>query len=140
VRGSWGKWGHLECGVKWRAWSARQGRRWAVGIRQQRRLEWARHNTKAPSCAEYVSSRALCAIICYDLDNCDCEPCLNMSICFRRINHMALENHLHSSSGIRQVVSGTVCTSSITRQYMGHGGRLPANCCLTVYYLPAYSP
>ncbi len=29
-------------------------------------------------------------------------------VCFRRINHMAVKNHLHSSSGVREVVSGTI--------------------------------
>ncbi len=29
---------------------------------------------------------------------------------------------------------------SLTREYMEHGGRLPANCALTVYYLPVYPP
>ncbi len=32
------------------------------------------------------------------------------------------------------------CTLSITREYMEHGGRLPAICALTVYYLPVYPP
>jgi hypothetical protein len=88
---------------------------WHQTAEEIRRLEDVRrhgervgHNTKAPLCTEYVSSRASCAIICYDLDNCDREPCLNVSICFRRINHMAVKNQLHSSSGVREVVSGTV--------------------------------
>ncbi len=42
------------------------------------------------------------------LDNHDCEPCFTVSICFRRINHMAVKNHLHLSSGVREVVSGTI--------------------------------
>ncbi len=28
--------------------------------------------------------------------------------CFRRINHLVVKNHLHSSSGVREVVSSTV--------------------------------
>jgi hypothetical protein len=40
------------------------------------------------------------------LNNYDCEPCLTIPICFRRVNHMAVKNHLHSSSGVREVVSG----------------------------------
>jgi hypothetical protein len=28
-------------------------------------------------------------------------------VCFRRINHLAVKNHLHSSSGVREVVSST---------------------------------
>ncbi len=38
------------------------------------------------------------------------------------------------------VTTGLACTSSITREYMEHGGRLPANCALTVYYLPVFPP
>ncbi len=48
-----------------------------------------------------------CALICYIPDSCDCEPYLTVSIFFRRINHMAVKNHLHSSSGVQEVVSGT---------------------------------
>jgi hypothetical protein len=29
-------------------------------------------------------------------------------VCFRRINHMAVKNHLHSSFGVREVVLGTI--------------------------------
>ncbi len=36
--------------------------------------------------------------------------------------------------------TGLACTLSITREYMEHGGRLPANCALTMYYLPVYPP
>ncbi len=32
------------------------------------------------------------------------------------------------------------CTLSLTREYMEHGGRLPANCALTVYFLPVHAP
>jgi hypothetical protein len=35
---------------------------------------------------------------------------------------------------------GLACTLSITREYMEHGGRLSANCALTMYYLPVYPP
>ncbi len=33
------------------------------------------------------------------------------------------------------LTTGLACTSSITREYMEHGGRLHANCALTVYYV-----
>jgi hypothetical protein len=39
-----------------------------------------------------------------------------------------------------QLTTGLACTLSITREYMELGGRLPANCVLTVYYLPVYPP
>ncbi len=35
----WGKWSHLECCGRWGTRPARRGRKWAVGIRQWRRLE-----------------------------------------------------------------------------------------------------
>ncbi len=34
-----------------------------------------------------------------------------------------------------QLTMGLACTLSLTREYMEHGGRLPANCALTVYYV-----
>ncbi len=34
-----------------------------------------------------------------------------------------------------QLTTGLECTLSLTREYMEHGGSLPANCALTVYYL-----
>jgi hypothetical protein len=52
----------------------------------------------------------LCAIIFHILDNSNREPCLTVPICFRRINHMAVKNHLHSSSGVQEVVLGTLIT------------------------------
>ena len=39
-----------------------------------------------------------------------------------------------------QLTMGLACTLSLTREYIEHGGRLPANCALTVYYLPVYPP
>jgi hypothetical protein len=39
-----------------------------------------------------------------------------------------------------QLTTGLACTLSLTREYMEHGGRLPANYALTVYYLPVYPP
>jgi hypothetical protein len=58
----------------------------------------------------YAQSTYLICKTCINLlysDSCNREPCLIVSICFRGINHMAVENHLHSSSGVRKVVSGT---------------------------------
>ncbi len=39
-----------------------------------------------------------------------------------------------------QLTTGLACTLSLTREYMENGGRLLANCALTVYYLPVYPP
>jgi hypothetical protein len=38
------------------------------------------------------------------------------------------------------LTTGLACTLSLTRQYMEQGGRLPADCALTVFYLSVYSP
>jgi hypothetical protein len=58
----------------------------------RRHGDWARHDTtKAPLCTEYVSLCVLCASICCTLDDCSREPYLTVSICFRRINHMAVK-------------------------------------------------
>ncbi len=62
----------------------------------------------------------LCATIHYTPDSCNCEPCLTVSVCFRRINHMAVKNHLHSSSGVREVVSSTVHTLKCLYLYQTH--------------------
>jgi hypothetical protein len=42
----------------------------------------------------------ICALVFCISDSCNREPYLTVSICFRRINHMAVKNHLHSSSGV----------------------------------------
>jgi hypothetical protein len=34
-------------------------------------------------------------------------------VCFRRINYLVVKNHLHSSSGVREVVSSTIPTYKI---------------------------
>jgi hypothetical protein len=80
----------------------------------------ALHGTKAPLCTEYVSLCALCALTCCILDDCNHERCFTLSICFRRINHMAVKNHLHSSSGVQEVVSGTVLIYCVTHHVRVH--------------------
>jgi hypothetical protein len=37
-------------------------------------------------------------------------------ICFRKINHLVVKNHLHSSSGVREVVSSTTILQ-FSREY-----------------------
>jgi hypothetical protein len=64
----------------------------------------ARHNIKPALCIICI----LCVTIRYIPDNCNRELCLTVPICFRRINHMAVKNHLHSSSGVQEVVAGTI--------------------------------
>ncbi len=112
----------LSAGERW--WPARQTGKETGSCHQtveevrcpknvRRHGERARHGTKTPLCTECVSLCVLCAIICYNLDDCNREPYLNVSICFRRINHKAVKNHLHSSSGVREVVSGTILKPDI---------------------------
>jgi hypothetical protein len=93
----------------------RGGKR-TVGIRQWRRLDVqdagelegrARQTQNQPYAQSTCILCVICALICYIPDSCNHEPYLTVSICFRRINHMAVKNHLHSSSGVREVVSGT---------------------------------
>jgi hypothetical protein len=36
----------------------------------------------------------------FSLNNCNREQCLILIICFRRINHMVVKNHVHSSSDV----------------------------------------
>ncbi len=62
----------------------------------------------------------MCNNLFYPWD-CNREPCLTMSICFRRINHMAVKIHLHSSSGVREVVSDTVPKGLIPHRYLFRG-------------------
>ncbi len=80
-----------------------------VGIRQWRRLDTPRcQKAWGTSSARHQDTimhrvciiRESCAIICHNLNDCNHDPCLTVSICFRRINHMAVKNHLHSSSGV----------------------------------------
>jgi hypothetical protein len=73
----------------------------------RRHGRWARHGTKAPLCTKYASLCVSCVLTCCILDDCNREPCFTLSICFRRINHISVKNHLHSSSGVREVVAGT---------------------------------
>jgi hypothetical protein len=122
VHGPWGKWGHIECGEKWGTRPAKRGGKQTVGIRQWRMLDvsrcwtsqgtgWAQHESSLMHRVRIIC--VICALICYSPDSYDRKPCLTVSICFRRINHMAVKNHFHSSSGVREVVSGT----SITMQF-----------------------
>jgi hypothetical protein len=56
-----------------------------------------------------------------------------------KVDHGPLSESMYTADST-QLTTGLVCTLSITREYMEHGGRLPANSALTVYYLPVYSP
>ncbi len=94
-------------------WPAGRGKRRAVGIRQWRRIDISgclrKQETGSPQhqatfmhrvciivhCVLITTSTTITGIVFY---------CI---ICFRRINHLVVKNHLHSSSGVREVVSST---------------------------------
>jgi hypothetical protein len=112
-----GKWGHLGCCGRRGTQPASRGEEQAVGIRQLRRLDVLKMlegtGDGLDTTSSYVYAQSMyhmCIMrdnsLC--LNNYDCEPCHTVPICFRRINHMAVKNHLQSSSGVREVVSGTV--------------------------------
>jgi hypothetical protein len=62
----------------------------------------AQCDIKTSLCTEYV---LLCMLTYFKLDNCNRERCL---LCFRRINHMVVKDHWHSSSDVQEVVSSTM--------------------------------
>jgi hypothetical protein len=110
-RRPWGNGGHL--GIRGTQ-SARSGKGRTVGIGQWRRVDVTKclrkEETGSPQhqatfmhrvciivhCALSITSTTITVIVFY---------CI---ICFRRINHLVVKNHLHSSSGVRAVVSSTV--------------------------------
>ncbi len=56
-----------------------------------------------------------------------------------KVDHGPLSESMYTACSTH-LTTGLACTLSLTRQYMEHGGGLPANCALTVYYLPVYPP
>jgi hypothetical protein len=56
-----------------------------------------------------------------------------------KVDHGPLLESMYTACSTH-LTTGLACTLSLTRQYMKHGGHLPANCALTVYYLPVYPP
>jgi hypothetical protein len=110
VCGSWGNGSHLGSqGTQ----PTRRGKRRAVGIRQWRRIditgclkiqEMGSSQHRATfmhsvsvivHCVVITAPTTITGIVFY---------CI---ICFRKINHLVVKNHLHSSSGVREVVSST---------------------------------
>ncbi len=56
-----------------------------------------------------------------------------------KVDHGPLLESMYTACSTH-LTTGLACTLSLTRQYMEHGGCLPANCALTVYYLTVYPP
>jgi hypothetical protein len=87
------------------------GGRWAVSAQQWRQVDVHR----MPEDKEDglgPTSRLLYAQSMY---HCVCQSTVTLmivivylSICLRRINHVVVKNHLHSSSDVQEVVSGTI--------------------------------
>ncbi len=108
VCGSWGKGSHLG---SWRARSARRGKRWAISLRQWRRIDVAecmKTQEMAPRDI-YAQSECYCALWnnCYTYNHNRNRGLLYVS---GKKNHLVVKHHLHSSSDVREVVSSTVCT------------------------------
>ncbi len=119
VRGPWGKWSHLECG-------RRRGPGPPGGEENEQLASESGGGQTFSRCQKARGTGStrhqgilmhrihiIVCIVCNNLctlDDYNREPCFTLSICFRRINHMAVKNHLHSSSGVREVVLGTIYT------------------------------
>ncbi len=56
-----------------------------------------------------------------------------------KVDHGPISESMYTVSSTH-LTTGLACTLTITREYMEYVGRLPANCALTVYYLPVYPP
>jgi hypothetical protein len=89
----------------------------AVGMRRRRSLDVLKmlegpgDRLGTTSSPVYAQSMYHMCIVCEDslrLNNYYCERCLTVPICSRRINHIAVTNHLHTSSSVREVVLGTL--------------------------------
>jgi hypothetical protein len=111
VCGSWGNGSHLgRRGTR----PARKGKRRADGIRQWRRIDIVgclktqeTGSSQHPAtfmhrvsvivhCLVIAVPTTITGIVFY---------CIT---CFRKINHLVVKHHLHSSSGVREVVSSTI--------------------------------
>ncbi len=117
VCGSWGNGSHFGSrGTR----PARRGKRRAVGIRQWRSIDTAGClRTQEMGSPQYqatfmhrVSAIVHCTIIATPTTITGIVfYCI---ICFRKINHLVVKHHLHSSSGVREVVSSTTIASRKT--------------------------
>ncbi len=108
--GSWGNGSHLGSRG---TWPTRRGKMRAVGIRQWRRIDIAGClKTQETGSSQHqamfmhrVSVIVHCVIIAAPTTI--TEIVFYCIICFRKINHLVVKHHLHSSSGVGEVVSST---------------------------------
>jgi hypothetical protein len=112
VCGSWRNGSHLGSqGTR----PAREGKRRAVGIRQWRRIDIAGCvKTREAGSSQHqatfmhrVSVIVHCIIVVTSKRTIT-GTVFNCISCFRKINHLVVKHQLHSSSGVREVVSSTV--------------------------------
>ncbi len=113
VCGPWGKGSHLGSRGSQRTRPAQRGKRRAVGIRQWRRIDVTEcirtKETGSPQHqATFMHRVCIIVIMLITTSTTITGIVFDCLICFRRINHLVVKNHLHSSSGIREVVSSTI--------------------------------
>ncbi len=81
-----------------------------------KRRRRARHNIKPSLCTEYVSMCIALVTMMIIIT----RIVFYCSYCFRKINHLVVKNHLHSSSGVQEVKSSTPRIIPIQRQRWHH--------------------
>jgi hypothetical protein len=113
VCGPWGNGGRLAGWGSQGARPARRGKGQAVGIRQWRGIDVKKMLQNVGDGLATTSSQV------YTQSTYHCALCINTILiiitrimfycnyCFRRINHLVVKKHLHSSSGVRAVLSST---------------------------------
>jgi hypothetical protein len=110
VCGPWGKGSHLGSRGSQGTWPARRGKRQAVGIRQWRRIDISEclrtQETGSPQHQATFMHKVRIIVHCVLITTSTTITGIVflLYICFRRINHLVVKNHLHSSSGVRENV------------------------------------
>jgi hypothetical protein len=70
-----------------------------------------------------------CILYEYGNGACVIQPgVVSLTVCFRRINHMAVKDHFHSSSDVQRVALGT--NNADRRVKLKHGSRLGIHMCV----------
>ncbi len=114
MRGPWGNGGHLGSQGSQGARPTRRGKGRTVGIGQWRRVDVAKCLKSTGDGLVTTSSHVYAQTMYHMYIVCQSVALTNITgimfyciICFRRINHLVVKNHLHSSSGVREVVPST---------------------------------
>ncbi len=113
MRGPWGNGGHLGSRRSWGTRPARRGKGQTVGIGQWRRVDVAkclRAQETGSSQHQATFMHRVCIIVCcvsvYHINNHNRNHVL-LYYLFQENKSSGVKNHLHSSSGVREVVSST---------------------------------